>query len=100
MAGEAVAGAARDQAQGGRSVDEGAGDFVHGAVTTDGDHRIAATSDSGGCQLGSVTSTLSSSHRGIETVVGDKRGEGGEEFSAIARWSGVRVVDEAVFQAG
>ena len=54
MAGEAVAGTARDEAEGDGRADEGGGDFVHGAVAADGHDGVAILGDGGPGEFGGV----------------------------------------------
>ncbi len=77
MAREAVAGAARDEGERGGRVDEGAGDFVHRAIASDGDDDIAAARDGVAGEFGGVARVLRGDDSRVQTVSGDEGGEQG-----------------------
>lgn len=62
---EAVAGAARNEPESGGSIDEGACDFIHGAVAPDGDDDISAGRNAGKGEICGVTGVGSCGDDGV-----------------------------------
>ena len=63
---QAVAGATGDEREGGRSVEEGLGNFVHRAVAADGDDGRAAGSRGVAGELGGMAGSIGDRDGGVE----------------------------------
>ncbi len=95
MAAQAVAGAARDEAErGGRAGDDG-GDLVQRAVTADGDEQLATGAEGGDGEFGRMAGTFGEKHLGA--VVGR---EGSHGVDGVEGATGAGVDDEDSFQTG
>ena len=99
MQGEAIAGTAGHQREGGRRVDQRLGDLVHRAIAADGDDMRAASRDRLAAELRGMPRTLGHGDLGVEAVGGDEVADIGGEIGPTSIASGGGIDDEAGLHA-